>query len=96
MYIMLGIFLFILGVLGIVTNRKNLIVMLMSVELILLSINYMLIISSTLLDNLQGQVFALYILVVAAAESAIGLSLLVALYRAIGSISVQFINLLKN
>jgi NADH:ubiquinone oxidoreductase subunit K len=93
---MLGIFLFILGVLGIVTNRKNLIVMLMSVELILLSINYMLIISSTLLDNLQGQVFALYILVVAAAESAIGLSLLVALYRAIGSISVQFINLLKN
>lgn len=96
MYILLGIFLFILGVLGIVTNRKNLIVMLMSVELILLSINYMLIISSTLLDNLQGQICALYILVVAAAESAIGLSLLVALYRTIGTISVQYINILKD
>ena len=96
MYIMLGIFLFILGVLGIVTNRKNLIVMLMSIELILLSINYILIIGSSLLDNLQGQVFALYILVVAAAESAIGLSLLVAIYRTMNSISVQYINLLKH
>ena len=96
MYIMLGIFLFILGVLGIVTNRKNLIVMLMSIELILLSINYILIIGSSLLDNLQGQVFALYILVVAAAESAIGLSLLVAVYRTMNSISVQYINLLKH
>jgi NADH:ubiquinone oxidoreductase subunit K len=93
---MLGIFLFILGVLGIVTNRKNLIVMLMSIELILLSINYILIIGSSLLDNLQGQVFALYILVVAAAESAIGLSLLVAVYRTMNSISVQYINLLKH
>lgn len=93
---LLGLLLFILGVLGIVVNRKNIIVMLMSIELLLLSINYILIISSALLDNILGQFFALYILVVAAAESAIGLSLLVALYRTFGTISVQYINLLKD
>ena len=93
--ILLGLLLFIIGVLGIIVNRKNIIVMLMSIELLLLSINFLLIVSSTLLDNLLGQFFALYILVVAAAESAIGLSLLVALYRTLGTISVQYINLLK-
>ena len=87
--------LFILGVLGIVVNRKNIIVMLMSVELMLLSINFILIVGSILLDNLIGEIFALYILVVAAAESAIGLSILVAYYRIKGSISVKFINLLR-
>ena len=70
--------------------------MLMSIELLLLSINYLFILSSSLLDNLLGQFFALYVLVVAAAESAIGLSLLVALYRTLGTISVQYINLLKD
>lgn len=95
LYIILGFMLFILGVLGIVVNRKNIIVMLMSVELMLLSINFILIVGSILLDNLMGEIFALYILVVAAAESAIGLSILVAYYRIKGSISVKFINLLR-
>jgi NADH-quinone oxidoreductase subunit K len=67
----------------------------MSIELMLLSINFLLLTVSSFIDDLNGQVFALYILVVAAAESAIGLSILVAYYRVKGSISVKFINLLK-
>lgn len=67
----------------------------MSLELMLLSINFLLITTASIFDNLQGQVFALYILVVAAAESAIGLSILVAYYRVRGSIAVKFINLLR-
>jgi NADH-quinone oxidoreductase subunit K len=86
---------FILGVLGIVVNRKNIIVMLMSIELMLLSINYILIVGSSIMDNMQGQILALYILVVAAAESAVGLSILVAYYRVKGSIAVRYINLLR-
>jgi|TARA_B110000093_G_scaffold22832_1_gene21107 NADH-quinone oxidoreductase subunit K len=84
-----------MGVLGIIINRKNIIILLMSIELMLLSINFLLITVSTLLDNIHGQVFALYILVVAAAESAIGLSILIAYYRVRGTISVKFTNLLK-
>lgn len=94
-YIILGFILFILGVIGIIANRKNIIILLMSVELILLSINFLLLTLSLLIDNIQSQVFALYILVVAAAESAIGLSILVAYYRQRGSISIRFTNLLK-
>ena len=95
LYVILGFTLFILGLLGIVVNRKNIIVLLMSVELMLLSINFILIVGSLLLDNLMGEIFALYILVVAAAESAIGLAILVAYYRIKGSIAVKFINLLR-
>lgn len=76
-------------------NRKNLILMLMSIELMLLSLNYSLILTTAYVDDILGQVFALYILVVAAAESAIGLSILVAYYRVRGTISVQYLNLLK-
>lgn len=94
-YITLSLILFLIGVLGIVVNRKNLILMLMSIELMLLAINFLLIVATTLLDNIDGQVFALYILVVAAAESAIGLSILVAYYRVRGTISVKYINLLR-
>lgn len=94
-YLLLGLILFSLGMLGIVVNRKNIIILLMSIELTLLSINFMLITLTTYSDNLNGQVFALYILVVAAAESAIGLSILVAYYRVRGSIAVRFINLLR-
>jgi NADH-quinone oxidoreductase subunit K len=94
-YISLGLIIFIIGVLGIVINRKNIIVMLMSIELMLLAVNFILIVASTLTDSVQGQLFAFYILVVAAAESAIGLSILVAYYRVRGSISVRFINLLR-
>jgi NADH-quinone oxidoreductase subunit K len=94
-YIIVGFILFILGTLGIVLNRKNIIVMLMSIELMLLSINFLLITGSVNIDNIIGQVFALYILVVAAAESAIGLSILVAYYRVKGTIAVKYINLLR-
>jgi len=67
----------------------------MSIELMLLAINFLLILYSCFLDNLIGQIFALYVLVVAAAESAIGLSILVAYYRVRGTISVKFLNLLR-
>ncbi len=94
-YITVGFILFLLGILGIIVNRKNIIILLMSIELMLLSINFLLLTVSSLIDNLDGQIFALYILVVAAAESAIGLSILIAFYRVRGTISVKFINLLK-
>ena len=94
-YIILALILFVLGIFGIVVNRKNIIILLMSIELMLLAINFFLITISSIFDNLQGQLFALYILVVAAAESAIGLSILVAYYRVRGTIAVKFINLLR-
>jgi NADH-quinone oxidoreductase subunit K len=94
-YITLGILIFIIGVLGIIINRKNIIVMLMCIELLLLSINLLLIVGSVILDNIIGEIFSLYILVVAAAESAIGLSILVAYYRITGTIAVKYINLLR-
>lgn len=94
-YISLGILIFIIGILGIVINRKNIIVMLMCIELLLLSINLLFIIGSCVLDNIFGEVFALYILVVAASESAIGLSILIAYYRITGTIAVKYINLLR-
>lgn len=94
-YLSIAFILFLLGVLGIVVNRKNIIILLMSIELMLLSINFLLLTISSFIDDLNGQLFAFYILVVAAAESAIGLSILVAYYRVKGSISVKFINLLK-
>ena len=95
LYIMLALVLFVLGIFGIVVNRKNIIILLMSIELMLLSINFLLITISSIFDNIHGQLFALYILVVAAAESAIGLAILVAYYRVRGTIAVKFINLLK-
>lgn len=95
LYIYLCILLFIIGVIGIIINRKNIIILLMCIELILLAINFLLLTSSILLDNLNGQIFAFYILVVAASESAIGLSILVAYYRVRGSIAIKYINLLK-
>ncbi len=94
-YISLAFALFLTGVLGIIVNRKNIIVLLMSIELMLLAINFMLIVGSSVMDDIYGQLFALYILVVAASESAIGLSILVAYYRVRGTIAVKFINLLR-
>jgi NADH-quinone oxidoreductase subunit K len=94
-YIILAFILFILGVIGIIGNRKNIIILLMSIELILLSINFLLLTLSVFIDNIHSQIFALYILVVAAAESAIGLSILIAYYRQRGSISIKYTNLLK-
>jgi len=91
----LAAILFTLGILGIFINRKNVIVILMSVELILLAVNINLVAFSTHLDDLVGQVFALLVLTVAAAEAAIGLAILVVYYRNRGSIAVEDINLMK-
>jgi len=87
--------LFLLGVLGIYLNRRNILIMIMSVELMLLAVNLNFLFFSVYLDDLMGQVFSLIVLTVAAAESAIGLALLVVYHRVRGSISVEFINLLK-
>jgi len=86
---------FTLGVAGIFLNRKNVIIILMSVELILLSVNINLVAFSSFLGDLTGQVFALFILTVAAAEAAIGLAILVVYYRNRGSIAVEDINMMK-
>lgn len=94
-YLFVGAILFTLGVAGIILNRKNIIVILMSVELILLSVNLNFVAFSHELGDLTGQVFALYVLTVAAAEAAIGLAILVAFYRNRGTIAVEDINSLK-
>lgn len=94
-YLTVAAILFTLGVLGIFINRKNVIVILMSVELILLSVNINLVAFSSFGGTLIGQVFALLILTVAAAEAAIGLAILVVYYRNRGSIAVEDINMMK-
>ncbi|MGD9845129.1 MAG: NADH-quinone oxidoreductase subunit NuoK [Variibacter sp.] len=94
-YLAVGAILFTLGVLGIFINRKNVIVILMSIELILLSVNINLVSFSAFLNDLVGQVFALLVLTVAAAEAAIGLAILVAFFRNRGSIAVEDVNLMK-
>jgi NADH-quinone oxidoreductase subunit K len=94
-YLVVSAILFTLGVAGIILNRKNIIVILMSVELILLSVNINFVAFSRELHDLTGQVFALFVLTVAAAEAAIGLAILVAFYRNRGTIAVEDINSLK-
>jgi NADH-quinone oxidoreductase subunit K len=94
-YLAVAAMLFTLGTLGIFLNRKNVIIILMSIELILLSVNINLVAFSTHLGDLVGQVFALIVLTVAAAETAIGLAVLVAYYRNRGSIAVEDVNLMK-
>jgi NADH-quinone oxidoreductase subunit K len=94
-FLIVAAILFTLGVAGVVLNRKNIIVVLMSVELILLSVNINLVAFSAFLGDLTGQVFALFILTVAAAEAAIGLAILVCYYRNRGSIAIEDINMMK-
>ncbi len=94
-YLVVAAILFTIGVAGIILNRKNIIVILMSVELILLSVNINLVAFSSAKGDLTGQVFALLILTVAAAEAAIGLAILVTYYRNRGSIAVEDINAMK-
>ena len=94
-YLAVAAILFTIGVFGIFVNRKNIIVILMSVELILLAVNINLVAFSSFLGDLVGQVFALLVLTVAAAEAAIGLAILVVYYRNRGSIAVEDINLMK-
>ena len=94
-YLTVAAVLFTLGVFGIFLNRKNVIIILMSVELILLAVNINFVAFSAFLNDLVGQIFALFILTVAAAEAAIGLAILVAFYRNRGSIAVEDINMMK-
>lgn len=91
----IAIMLFVLGLLGIIFNRANLILVLMSIEIILLAVSINLLIFSFLLSSVLGQIFSIFILTVAAAESAIGLSIMVAFYKIKGSISIRSLNLLK-
>ena len=94
-YLVVAAMLFTLGVFGIFLNRRNVIVILMSVELILLAVNLNLVAFSWANKDLMGQVFALLVLTVAAAEAAIGLAILVVFYRNRGSIAVEDINAMK-
>jgi len=94
-YLAVGAILFTLGVLGIFINRKNVIVILMSIELILLAVNINFVAFSSFLNDIVGQIFALLILTVAAAEAAIGLAILVVYFRNRGTIAVEDINMMK-
>jgi len=94
-YLAVGAILFTLGILGIFLNRKNIIVILMSIELILLAVNINLVAFSSFLGDIVGQVFALLVLTVAAAEAAIGLAILVALFRNLRTIEVEDMDSLK-
>jgi NADH-quinone oxidoreductase subunit K len=94
-YIVVSALLFVLGVLGIFLNRKNIIVILMAIELILLSVNLQLVAFSAFLGDLVGQVFAMFVLTVAAAEAAVGLAILVIYFRGRGTIAVDDVDRLK-
>ena len=94
-YLAVGAILFTLGILGIFLNRKNIIVILMSIELILLSVNINMVAFSTFLGDIVGQVFALLVLTVAAAEAAVGLAILVTFFRNRGDIAVDDASMMK-
>ena len=94
-FLVVGAILFTLGVFGIFMNRENVIIILMSIELILLAVNLNLVAFSAFLGNITGQVYALMVLTVAAAEAAIGLAILVVYFRNRGTIAVDDINMMK-
>ena len=94
-YLILAAIIFTIGVIGIFLNRKNVIIILMSIELILLAVNINLVSFSIFTQDLTGQIFAMFILTVAAAEAAIGLAIIVAYYRNKGSIRIEDISSLK-
>ena len=94
-YLAVAAILFTIGVVGIFLNRKNIIIILMSIELILLSVNINFVAFSSYLSDLVGQVFALFVLTVAAAEAAIGLAILVVYFRNRGTIAVEDVNVMK-
>jgi NADH-quinone oxidoreductase subunit K len=94
-YLVLNTIIFLIGVLGLVLNRKNILIILMSIELMLLAINMNFVVFSVHLDDLLGQVFALFVLTVAAAESAIGLAILVVYYRVRGTIAIEKIQIMR-
>jgi NADH-quinone oxidoreductase subunit K len=94
-YLILSAIIFVIGVVGIFLNRKNIIIILMSIELMLLAVNINLVSFSIYLQDLTGQIFTMFILTVAAAEAAIGLAIIVIYYKNKGSINVEHINTLK-
>ena len=94
-YLTLAAIIFNIGIVGVFLNRKNIIVILMSIELILLAVNINLVSFSVFMNDLSGQIFTLFILTVAAAEAAIGLAIIVVYYRNSGTIRVEEINNLK-
>ncbi|MGC8523439.1 MAG: NADH-quinone oxidoreductase subunit NuoK [Acidibrevibacterium sp.] len=94
-YLVVSAILLVLGVFGIFLNRKNIIIILMSIELILLAVNINLVAFSAALGDLVGQVFAMFVLTVAAAEAAIGLAIVVIYFRNRGSIEVEDVNLMR-
>lgn len=94
-YLAVGAALFVIGIFGLFLNRKNIIVLLMSIELMLLSVNINLVAFSSYLGDLAGQVFTLFVLTVAAAEAAIGLAILVSFFRNRGTIDVEDVNVMK-
>ena len=94
-YLVLGAIIFTIGVLGIFLNKKNVIIILMSIELLLLSVNINFIAFSSYLNDISGQVFAMFTLTVAASEAAIGLAILVVFFRNKSSIAVEDINQMK-
>lgn len=94
-FFILNIFLFLIGFIGMSITKKNIIILLMSIELMLLAINLNFIMFSLYLDDILGQIFSLILLTIAAAEAAIGLAILIGYYRITGIIYVNYINLLK-
>jgi NADH-quinone oxidoreductase subunit K len=93
--ILTNVLLFLSGIFGILLNRRNILIVLMCIEIILLSVNLNFIIFSIYLDDFLGQIFSLFVLTVAAAESAIGLAILILYYRVMGNISISEIATLK-
>jgi len=94
-YLFVAAALFVIGVFGLFLNRKNVIIMLMSIELMLLAVNINLVAFSSFLGDLVGQVFTLFVLTVAAAEAAIGLAIIVCFFRNRGAIDVEDVNMMK-
>ncbi|MGE4324855.1 MULTISPECIES: NADH-quinone oxidoreductase subunit NuoK [Pseudodonghicola] len=94
-YLTVAATLFVIGIFGLFLNRKNVIILLMSIELILLSVNINFVAFSSFLGDMVGQVFTLFVLTVAAAEAAIGLAILVCFFRLRGSIAVEDVNVMK-
>ena len=94
-YLTVAAVLFVIGIFGLFLNRKNIIILLMSIELMLLSVNINLVAFSSFLNDLVGQIFTLFVLTVAAAEAAIGLAILVSFFRIRGTIAVEDVNVMK-
>lgn len=94
-FLFISFILFLIGVLGIILNRKNVIIILISIELMLLAVNLNFIIFSVFLDDLLGQIFSLFVLTVAASESAVGLAIVVIYYRVRGSILIENLSLIR-